>query len=214
MSATHTHDGPGALANHSTRYFWLAMDIYQHDVYRRIVTQLADVVVAALDDLRPARIGHGSGAEVRKASTATAVAAMQRYNDDDKADGDGIYDADELRHRIGVIRVDDAETNQPMAVVINWAAHGIAFDVENQYFSGDVLGSVERETEQTHAGARVRDAGAEHRRRCQPRGVSNDNKLQRIESYGKRMAPQVASDQPGHRRVPDPRRTCARCHSA
>jgi hypothetical protein len=190
MSATHTHDGPGALANHSTRYFWLAMDVYQHDVYRRIVTQLADVVVAALGDMKPARIGHATGSEV-EGLNGYRRDRLASYADDDEADGDGISDADELRRRIGVIRVDNRDTGEPMAVIINWAAHGIAFDVENQYFSGDMLGSVERETEQlmrVPVAMLVQNTGGD----VSPRGVSNDNKLQRIESYGKRMAPQVA----------------------
>jgi hypothetical protein len=188
MSATHTHDGPGALANHSTRYFWLAMDIYQHDVYRKLIGQLGDVVIAALDDMKPARIGHGSGLEV-EGLNGTRRGRFARYADDDKNIG-GISDADALRRRIGVIRIDDAATNEPMAVVINWAAHGIAFDVENQFFSGDMLGSVERETEslmQVPVAMLVQSVGGD----VSPRGVSNDNKLQRIESYGKRMAPQV-----------------------
>jgi glycerophosphoryl diester phosphodiesterase len=182
LSATHTHGGPGALANHSTRYFWLAMDVYQHDVYRRLIPQLADVVVAALGNLRPARIGHGTGAEVE---------GLNGY----RRGRLGSYDLaknNELLRRIGVLRVDDAGTGEPMAVVINWAAHGIAFDVENMYFSGDVLGAVERETErlmQLPVAMLVQSVGGD----VSPRGVSNDNKLQRIESYGRRLAPQVAA---------------------
>ncbi|HXG27317.1 MAG TPA: neutral/alkaline non-lysosomal ceramidase N-terminal domain-containing protein, partial [Nevskiales bacterium] len=180
MSATHTHDGPGAVANHSTRYFWLAMDAYQHDLYRRMVPQLADVVVAALEDMKPARIGHGSGTEIE---------GLNGYRRGRLASYD-IDKNDALRRRIGVLRVDDAATGEPRAVVINWAAHGIAFDVENQYFSGDVLGAVERETEQLMnipVAMLVQSVGGD----VSPRGVSNDNKLQRIESYGRRLAPQV-----------------------
>jgi glycerophosphoryl diester phosphodiesterase len=180
MSATHTHDGPGAVANHSTRYFWLAMDAYQHDLYRRMIPQVADVVVAALEDMKPARIGHGSGAEIE---------GLNGYRRDRLASYD-INKNDALRRRIGVLRVDDAATGAPRAVVINWAAHGIAFDVENQYFSGDVLGAVERETEQLMnipVAMLVQSVGGD----VSPRGVNNPNKLQRIESYGRRLAPQV-----------------------
>lgn len=211
MSATHTHDGPGALANHSTRYFWLAMDLYQHDVYRRLVGQLADVVVAALDDLRPARIGHGNGLESPQFANGNGVNGYRRgrlesYKDDDRpgceyvADAQcpaGITDADELRKRIGILRVDDAATGAPMAVVINFADHGIAFDVENQFFSGDVLGAIEREVEQSY----VKPAGDDAFRAPIAMLVQNtggdvtpknvEYSIRGIETLGKRMAPQV-----------------------
>ena len=37
--------------------------------------------------------------------------------------------------------------NRPLAIVVNWAAHGIAFDVENLFFSGDVLGAAQQVAE-------------------------------------------------------------------
>ena len=193
MSATHTHDGPGALANHSTRYFWLAMDLYQHDVYRRLVGQLADVVVASLDNLKPARLGHGNGLDAEGLNKFRR-GRFARYADDDVQDGDGLSDAEALRKRIGVLRVDDAASGRPMAVVINYALHGIAFDVENQYFSGDVLGAIEREVEQSFAAEAgsaapiamlVQNTGGD----VTPTGVPYD--IRGIEMLGKRMAPQV-----------------------
>jgi VCBS repeat-containing protein len=209
MSATHSHDGPGALANHSTRYFWLAMDAYQHDVYRRLVGQLADVVVAALADLRPARIGHGNGLEspnVGNGINGYRRGRLASYADDDKPGCEfvpaaqcpaGINDADELRKRIGILRVDDAATGAPLAVVINFADHGIAFDVENQYFSGDVLGAIEREVEQSY----VKPAGDDDFRGPIAMLVQNtggdvtpknvEYSIRGIETLGKRMAPQV-----------------------
>ena len=106
------------------------MDLYQHEVYRRVVAQLAAVVVAALDDdnMRLARIGHGSAQE------ALGMNGFRRGRLPS-------YDEDRLQalhRRLGVIRIDALDNNEPepMAVIINWAAHGIAFDVENQYFSG------------------------------------------------------------------------------
>jgi glycerophosphoryl diester phosphodiesterase len=211
MSATHTHDGPGAVANHSTRYFWLAMDVYQHDVYRRLVPQLADVVVAALENMQPARIGHASGLESPEVGGGNGLNGYRRgrfprYATDDRPGCDlittgscpaGLNDADELRKRIGVLRVDDASSGQPLAVVINFADHGIAFDVENQYFSGDVLGSIEREVEQSYArpeGAGdfrapiamlVQNTGGD----VTPKNV--EYSIRGIEALGKRMAPQV-----------------------
>ncbi len=184
MSASHSHGGPGALANHSTRYFWLAMDVYQHEVYRKLIGQLSDVVVAALDpaQMREARIGHASAPEQRGLN-GFRRGRLESY--DEAA-------LSALRRRLGVLRIDDVADNRPLAIVVNWAAHGIAFDVENLFFSGDVLGAVERETEALMGvplAMLVQSVGGD----VSPRGISNDNKLQRIESYGKRLAPQVAA---------------------
>ncbi len=181
MSATHTHDGPGALANHAIRYFWLAMDVYQHDVYRRLVGQLADVVVASLEQMQPARIGHAFGTEALGLN-GYRRAFLPHY---DRAANDYVT------KRIGVLRVDSAVSGEPLAVMINWSAHGIAFDVENLFFSGDVLAAVEREVEQGFdtpvTAMLIQSAGGN----ISPRNNLHDNKLQRIESYGKRLAPQV-----------------------
>ena len=65
LSGSHTHEGPGAVANDSVRYFWLAMDAYQPEVFDRLVGDLADVVAEALREMVPARFGFASGQETR-----------------------------------------------------------------------------------------------------------------------------------------------------
>lgn len=186
MSATHTHDGPGALANHSTRYFWLAMDAYQPELFERLVPQITDVVVGALDNLQPARFGHAVGLEA-DGSTGHATLNSFRRNVSN-------YDYDvaanhALRRRIGVLRIDTAD-GEPLALVMNYAAHGIAFDVENMYFSGDVLGAAEREVEQGFdtpvMAMLVQNTGGNVSPRADGGPV-----LQRIERFGKLLAPQV-----------------------
>lgn len=188
MSATHTHDGPGAIGNHSLRYFWAAIDAYQPALFRQLVPQISAVVIAALNDLQPARIGHGSGQE----GYLHPVSGPRNLNGFRRARLDS-YDLaanEALRNRLGVLRIDTA-AGEPLAAIVNYAVHGIAFDVENQFFSGDVTGAVERELEQSFnrpvVAMLVQSAGGD----VSPRGISNDNKLQRIESYGKLLAPQA-----------------------
>ncbi|HEY1077214.1 MAG TPA: hypothetical protein VGE51_11045, partial [Fontimonas sp.] len=76
------------------------------------------------------------------------------------------------------------------ALVMNYAAHGIAFDVENQYFSGDVLGGAERAVEQSFEtpvmAMLVQAAGGD----VSPRADGGPT-LQRIERFGALFAPQV-----------------------
>ena len=187
MSGTHTHDGPGAIGNHSIRYFWLAIDTYQPEVYQRVVQDLSAIVVRALADLQPARIAHVMGQEgfehPRKGHTELngyRRSLLPSYSQSAN---------DEVRRRLGLLRIDRAN-GEPLAVVMNFAVHGIAFDVENQYFSGDVPGAMERATEsllQVPLAMLVQNTGGN----ISPRGVDNDNKLQRIESFGALFAPQV-----------------------
>ncbi|HUP91110.1 MAG TPA: neutral/alkaline non-lysosomal ceramidase N-terminal domain-containing protein, partial [Solimonas sp.] len=186
MSATHTHDGPGALANHSTRYFWLAMDAYQPELYNRLVPQLAAVVERALADLQPARIGHTVSSE-RYEQPRQGMKNLNSFRRDRLPSYDRAAN-DAMRSRLGLLRIDTA-AGAPLAVVINFAAHGIAFDVENQYFSGDVLASAERETEgalNVPLAMLVQNTGGD----VSPRADGAPT-LQRIERFGKLLAPQV-----------------------
>ncbi|MEQ1439145.1 neutral/alkaline non-lysosomal ceramidase N-terminal domain-containing protein [Fontimonas sp. SYSU GA230001] len=193
MSATHTHDGPGALANHSTRYFWLAMDVYQPEVFERLVAQLADLVKQALADLQPARFGHAVGSEGYLSRIDDPANPQPKnlnsFRRNVALPGYDVEANDAMRKRLGVLRVDRLD-GTPLAVVINYAAHGIAFDVENQYFSGDVLASVEREVEAGFdtpvVAMLVQSAGGN----VSPRADGGPT-LQRIERFGKLLAPQV-----------------------
>ena len=189
MSGTHSHDGPGAIGNHSIRYFWLAIDVYQPEAYRRMVGDLAALVKAALADLQPARIGHAMGQEGFR-HPVHGDRQLNGYRRD-LLPSYSREANDELRRRLGLLRIDRAN-GEPLAVVMNFAVHGIAFDVENQYFSGDVPGAMERATEnllKVPLAMLVQNTGGN----ISPRGVDNDNKLQRIESFGELFAPQVAA---------------------
>jgi neutral ceramidase len=186
MSGTHTHDGPGALANHSTRYFWLAMDAYQPELFDRLVPQFADVVEHALARLKPARFGYAMGRE----GYDHPIEGFKHLNSF-RRDRMPWYDLaanDALRERLGVLRI-DTRAGEPIAVVINYSAHGIAFDVENQYFSGDVLASAEREVESlmdVPMAMLVQNTTGD----VSPRADGAPT-LQRIERFGELLAPQV-----------------------
>ena len=188
LSATHTHDGPGAVANDSVRYFWLAMDAYQPELFDRIVGDLAAVVVKALDNRVPARFGFTTGQESRDASLNSYRRSRSPWTPDRVA----LQDA--LRRRIGVLRVDQVDADgmpvRPLAIVTNYAAHGIVFGVENVYFSGDALGAVERSIEASFdepmVAMFVQNTGGD----VSPRADGKPS-LQRIERFGALLAPQV-----------------------
>ena len=193
MSGTHTHDGPGALLNHSMRALWVAMDVFQPELYDRVISSVADVVEAALADMKPARFGYASGVDT------TGSNKYRRNHDaylaEDAAVRSSPAKRDELRKRIGVMRLDELNPSTgdvvgPMAMVVNYSAHGIAFDVENLFFSGDVMGSVEREVaqqfDQPVMVMSVQSAGGD----VSP-SIDRDMKLQGIEKFGKKLAPVI-----------------------
>lgn len=188
LSATHTHDGPGAVANDSVRYFWLAMDAYQPELFYRLVGDLAAVVVDALDNRVPARFGFTSGQESR----ANSLNSFRRSRSPWTPERVALQDA--LRRRIGVLRVDEVDGDgnavRPLAIVTNYAAHGIVFGVENVYFSGDALGAVERNIEASFdepvVAMFVQNTGGD----VSPR-ADGGPQLQRIERFGELLGPQV-----------------------
>jgi neutral ceramidase len=188
MSASHTHGGPGALANHAVRYFWMAMDVYQPELFDRLTDDLAAVVIDALDEMVPARFGVGTGQESRE----RPLNSFRRSRSPWTAEEVALQDA--LRRRIGVLRVDEVDEAgqpvRPMAVMINYAAHGIVFGVENVMFNGDVLSAVEREVESSFdtpvTAMLVQSVGGD----VSPR-ADGGPRLQRMERFGRLLAPQV-----------------------
>jgi neutral ceramidase len=188
MSASHTHGGPGALANHAVRYFWMAMDVYQPELFDRLVDDIVDVVVDALSDLVPARIGYASGQE----SHERPLNSFRRSRSPWTPERVVLQDA--LRKRIGVIQVDEVDADgapvRPLGIMVNYAAHGIVFDVENVMFTGEALAAVEREVEDAFdtpvVAMLVQSVGGD----VSPR-ADGAPKLQRVERFGKLLAPQA-----------------------
>ena len=190
MTATHTHDGPGAIGNLSLKYFWLAIDAYHPDLFDLVVEQVADVVVAALEARVPARFGYASGLAAEDESFRTNSFRRSREPWEEAR----VAEQDLLRRRLAVFRVDEVDASgaavRPLAVVVNYAAHGIVFDVENLYFSGDALGGLERSVEARFdtpvVAMLVQAAGGD----VTPR-TGGGPKRPRLERFGELMAPQV-----------------------
>ncbi|MES2885560.1 MAG: neutral/alkaline non-lysosomal ceramidase N-terminal domain-containing protein [Pseudomonadota bacterium] len=192
MSATHTHDGPGAIGNLSLKYFWIALDAYHPDLFDRVVSDVADVVVAALENRVPARFGYDSGLAIEDESHRTNSFRRSREPWTEAR----VAEQDLLRRRIGVFRVDQIDATgapvRPLAVMVNYAAHGIVFDVENLYFSGDGLAGLERSVESRFdtpvVAMLVQAAGGD----VSPR-TGGGPKRPRLERFGEQMAPQILS---------------------
>ena len=133
MSANHSHDGPGAVANHSTRYFWLAVDTYQPAVFEQLVGDLAEVIIGSIQNLKPARFGHAAGREGHDVPGQNDRSLNGFRRSRSPWTADQVMAQNTMRRRLGVLRV-DALDGTPIAAIFNYAAHGIIFDVENLYF--------------------------------------------------------------------------------
>ena len=187
MSATHTHDGPGGLGNTSLKYFWIALDAYHQDLYDQLVKSISDVVIAALNNRVPARIGYATGLEdqglnsFRRTRAPSYTAAR-------------IAEQDLMRRRLSVFRVDQIDASgaavRPLAAMVNYSAHGIMFDVENLYFSEDCLGGLERSVEARFDTPMVTMLIQNTTGDVSPRADGGPTR-QRIERFGELIAPQI-----------------------
>ena len=186
MSVTHTHDGPGAIGNSSVKYFWAAVDTYHQDLFEKLTADIAAVVVEALNNQVPARFGYATGLDT------TGANSYRRPRSPYSAER--IERQQTLRQRIGVLRVDEVDATgapvRPLAAMVNFAAHGIVFDVENLYFSGDALGGLERSVQarfdEPVVLMQVQSAGGD----VSPR-ADGAPKRQRVERFGEQLAPAV-----------------------
>ena len=195
MTATHSHHGPGAMATHSTRYFFAAMDVFQPEILDRAVSDIADVVEAALSDMVPARFGYVMGREGNE--SPHHLNSWRRPRDPWTAERVEVQE--EFRRRLGVMRVDEIDPAtgavvRPMGVLMNYAAHGIMFDVENHFFSGGGMAGAERWVEgqfdQPVVSMFVQGASGDVSPRADANGRGNP-RLQRMERFGELLGTQV-----------------------
>lgn len=122
IAATHTHAGPGRLID---KPLWrVIQDIFWPEFYERMLNSLEEVVVAAVDDLEPARLGHG-------AAMTTAVHSDRRCAnppEDDPA--------------FPIVRIDRADGTLKGLVLFH-TVHGTALGMDDYSLSQDVTGAIE-----------------------------------------------------------------------
>ena len=128
VMSSHTHAGGGAYLE----IFPELAGKFDRRIQEFYEQRVAEAILAAARTLRPAKIGIGAG----------AAAGLSRFRSSWPPSG-GPVDPE-----VGVIRIDDAGTNQPLAVLMNFAAHPTVLGAKNFQFSADYVGyarqSVER----------------------------------------------------------------------
>ncbi len=123
IAATHTHAGPGRLID---KPLWhLIQDRFFPEFYVRMVDTIEEAVVAAFDDLEPARIGNG-------AASTTAL-----HNDRRCAN------PVETEPELPILKVERVADGSLKAVVLFHAVHPTIVGIERLMLSKDVAGGIE-----------------------------------------------------------------------
>lgn len=133
VSASHTHSGPNLTKP------WFEGGAEMIEPYRAsLVDRLAGTCLAAYRAKRPARVAGGHG-------IAKVNANRRRPRENDRLlmapNPDGFAD-----HSVGVIRI-DTEDGQPLAILVNFAAHPTILSWHNRLISPDYPGTVRRTVE-------------------------------------------------------------------
>lgn len=133
IGATHTHSGPGRIVNTGQPtggFFDIIADKFFPEYYERFVHAAADVIVEAIEDLAPARLG-----------SASAVCA-DAHNDRRCEDGE-----DYQNGALPMLAVE--REGQIDALVMSYAIHGTVLGIDDLYLSQDVSGAIETAVEDT-----------------------------------------------------------------
>lgn len=132
LCATHTHSGPGGFSGICLAEL-IATDLFRRDVFDRVVGAAVAAVEAAFESAVPARIGFvrakDEGAQGRPILAENRSAA----------------DPDFVDREILGIRLDAAEGDRRIALVLNAAVHPVWGRPKDRAFSGDLAGALERE---------------------------------------------------------------------
>lgn len=137
VATSHSHSSFGNYSGHSA--LAVGFGRFRASVYRPLIAQMAAVARAALDDLRPARIGFAYD---------DSFDLDDRVNRDRRPANDDLYGGPQDDHHLFVIRVDDRDTEEPMALVPVFGMHGTLHGADNAIISTDSIGGLERVLEE------------------------------------------------------------------
>ncbi len=148
LNATHTHDAGCRFsrtsidtqiaanqkpnARHALAH---GADTYSQEVTDRVARSIVGALSDALAHLRPAKFGYGHG--------DNSSASSDRRCENDWIDGGSKHQT-----AVTVLRLDDAVTNDPIAVVFHYAMHGTFYNASNRLLSVDAPGHAEYKVEE------------------------------------------------------------------
>jgi neutral ceramidase len=137
ISTSHSHS---QFAQYTTNsLLWVGLGRQRAIVFERMVNDLVAIATAALDDLRPARLGIAHD----PAFDPEDLVTRDRRGENDALQGGPRDDRD-----LFVVRVDDAESGAPIAILPVFGIHGTVLDADNLLASTDGPGAIERAIEE------------------------------------------------------------------
>ena len=130
ITATHTHSGPARFWNllPEKKLGFLGYDEFLPEAFRRIAHSFAEAIIAAHNDLKPAKLGY---------------AVDKNFDPDDKIFSDRRGASPREKHGIlTVIRV-DREDGTPLAALMSFPMHGIIGSFNKFFLTQDAAGGLE-----------------------------------------------------------------------
>jgi len=124
LGATHTHAGPGRYIEHILSQ--LIADAFDPNFYDALVDAFADAIIDAIGPAEPVKIAHGF-------TNVSSLHSDRRCENGDVEDG-----------TMGVLRVDRASDDSPLAILVNFAMHGTVLSYKAHTLSGDAPGMLEQ----------------------------------------------------------------------
>ena len=182
LNASHTHSGPIVGINSDLDLFGVPQParVRVAAYTEKLEEQLQGVAVAALADLRPARLFWGAGkadfvANRRRMVNARIVMAPNPSGPVDRT--------------VPVLRIDSPE-GQLRAILFGCACHNVTLDGQNRKISGDFASFAQLEIEGRHPGVQAMFvAGCGGDANPNPRGGSKQEDL--VRGHGRRLAEEV-----------------------
>ena len=143
LNSSHTHTGPVLGSNLRVMYdFDETNRRAVEDYTMKLTDALVNVVGAALADLSPAAISHGTG------STGFAINRRQFAGNTVRI---GLNPSGPVDHSVPVLRIAKSDGSMK-AVLFGYACHNTTMTGEHYVVSGDYAGQAQIDVEQTHPG--------------------------------------------------------------
>lgn len=174
VMSSHTHSGGGAYLEP----FPILAGKFDPKIRDFYSDRAAEAVIAAARTMRPARLAIGAG----------SVPGLSRFRSNwpPHAMADKTIDPE-----VGVLRVDDAATGKPMAVLFNFAAHPTVLGEKNFQFSADYVGYARAKLEQMIGGDVLAIFANGAQGTVAPRPFQGSDEWQRCENMGTILAAEV-----------------------
>jgi len=149
LTASHTHAGPVFGVRDPDRFELTDPQRQVVDAYtKKLQTRLVELAVAAIADLRPARLSWGVG------RAGDFVMNRRLIDEHGKCRGMGPNPKGPVDRDVPVLRVDGPD-GRLRALVFGCACHCVTLDGKNRKISGDYAGHAQRHIEEQHPGVQA-----------------------------------------------------------